>query len=183
MTLSAEHKVRMLAFVVVCYYFLLFVDIMVPLSAVPSVRFQASSAQFVTMLAFLVNSLSLWTLQYYSKANALFKLWPLCLVSLSHPVCKEPSRVQKEMASQKHWQPGLRQELSSVISYIQKSLLVSSSNSYLDLCLLLSPVFVLFAKPLEGSSRKLASWKHWQLELRQELSFVISYRKACSSYH
>ena len=94
MTLSAEHKVRMLAFVVVCYYFLLFVDIMVPLSAVPKVRFQASSAQFVTMLAFLVNSLSLWTLQYYSMADALFKLWPLCLVSLSHPVCKEPSRVQ-----------------------------------------------------------------------------------------
>ena len=78
----------MLAFVVVCYYFLLFVDIMVPLSAVPKVRFQASSAQFVTMLAFLVNSLSLWTLQYYSMADALFKLWPLCLVSLSRPVCK-----------------------------------------------------------------------------------------------
>ena len=47
---------------------------LVPLSGHQrKVRFQASSAEFVTMLVFVLHSLSLWTLQYYSKASTLLK--------------------------------------------------------------------------------------------------------------
>ena len=111
-----------LLLVTITYYQLLLLTIgnywlisnLVTLSAERKVRFHASSAEFVTRLAFLMHSLSLWTLQYYSKAGALFKLlWPLCLVSLlSRPLCKAINQgASRKMASQEHWQLRSRQEL------------------------------------------------------------------------